>query len=1260
MRCPFELSDEDLTNLSPQNAVSFFRRLLWAEASVTGISQHLVSVPQCINMRDGGLDARIEDYVVPSRVDVIPKGLSGYQIKASDLDPTQCKKEICVKDDPNTLKPAVYRLMENGGTYVLILFASIADETQRDIRTDALIEEFKRLAFNDPKVRVYTSTHLVGFANRFPSVVLSLRPQFSKCLNHEGWGNRKDVREPVKFVVDDVRSDIIARIRESLRNRKGRCPILRMLGLSGLGKTRLVYEALSEPDLSYSTIYSEYDDFQGSEALYALESEDELSAIIVIDECDAFSHERLTKRFGAQSERLALITISADYTKTQGNQVVLDTLNEDGIKEILRNEHPELPKDAVNRIAQFSEGYPKIAMLLSENIDEFRNETPGDLLRINDKTLIHRMIAGPLDPSSQRIRDIKRVLTSFSLFTKVGWKGALNNEAKWVASKFGYSSESDWHTFAEIVHEQKVRRVLQGEHFLYVTPLPLAVNLFREWLETQGDYLNFEEFFRDAPQGMLPRFQDRIPYMGSTAIGLRAVKKLLGAEGPFADGRLLSTTSGAELFHKLTEAAPEAALERLKKTIGKWDKETMLNFKEGRQHILWSLEMIAVWIELFQDAANLLLALGEAETERVYSNNASGIFCSLFKFGPGPVANTEASPEVRIPVLRGAFESDSKERVLLALRASGKALSTGPYTRLVGPEFQGAKPTANLWRPKIYAELFNTCREVWSLVMNQVSSLDHEIRNEALNILLMSSRGLIAVTNLFDMVLEGLESLSKVNWIDNRRILKEVEEIIYYNKETFSEEHLKRLLSFRDSLIGTDFNGLLKRYVGMNMLEDRYDENSERPEKLETILNHLAIRSVESPSLLRPHIDWLSTHDAENGYQFGYALGTQDTGFKLLETLLEGARSISEPSAFFLGGYLKALFEADRERWEKVLEGILNDEKLAKLLAEITWRSGITKKAAEQILKAAKADSVPIEQFQLFIYGGVIKLVPEETFNEWAKFLLEETTGKGAAILLDMLLFYYGRGKERKPLPKELTLILLTHQAFFGGFERLKRRQSLEYHWKDVALALMKDHPDTVGTLRAILLDAFGNDNSVIWSNFSSSIEALNYIAQHDPTETWRVVFAYLTPKHDSRSFYIEQWLRGEEEFGKRRSGALWLFNSDEVWDWVNEDIEERAKTAAGFVPPFLFHSEDKPCFVRELLCRYGNRDDVKRVLSSNFWSESWSGPESLHYMKKIEELETFKSKESELKVIDWIDSFISELQKHLERARIQEELEGK
>ena len=446
----------------------------------------------------------------------------------------------------------------------------------------------------------------------------------------------------------------------------------------------------------------------------------------------------------------------------------------------------------------------------------------------------------------------------------------------------------------------------------------------------------------------------------------------------------------------------------------------------------------------------------------------------------------------------------------------------------------------------------------------------------------------------------------------------------------------------------------------MNLIEDRYDEDGEETGKIEKILNELALKAIEKPALLQPHVVWLCSHDAENGYKFGYALGKQDSKFEFLYTLLHEVQSVTEPSAFFLGGYLKSLFEVNTEHWEKVLDEVSNNDHLSNLLPELTWRSGITNRAAKRILDAAKAKRISIEELQIFTYGGVIRSIPEDTFIELAKFLISEESGKGAFVLLDMLLFYFGRGQDLKPIPRDLTLQLLTHHSFFEGFTKATRRQSIEYHWKDIALGLLKNHPDTHKELRCKLLEAFGNNDSVIKSNFSTTIEVLNAIAKTFPSETWRDTSQFLIATHDNRSFHITQWLRGERGFGDKRQGSLRFFISDEVWAWVDHDVEVRATMGAEFVPPFLFHSDDRSCYARELLCRYGDRDEVKSALVANFWTGGWSGPESAHYLKRIEEFEAFKADETENNVIDWIDSYIKSLRKQIERARIREELEGR
>src|SRR5919197_2444137 len=141
-------------------------------------------------------------------------------------------------------------------------------------------------------------------------------------------------------------------------------------------------------------------------------------------------------------------------------------------------------------------------------------------------------------------------------------------------------------------------------------------------------------------------FYEMFKYARESEIASRIVQELLGEGGPFRRSNYLQTELGARFFQALAEADPRAGLRCLQQTVGRWNKQQLLQFTTGRREVVWALEKIAMWRSLFADAARLLLALGEAENER-WSNNASGVVIALFFPGYGPVAPTEASPEER-------------------------------------------------------------------------------------------------------------------------------------------------------------------------------------------------------------------------------------------------------------------------------------------------------------------------------------------------------------------------------------------------------------------------------------------------------------------------------------------------------------------------------------------------------------------------------------------------------------------------------------
>ena len=187
---------------------------------------------------------------------------------------------------------------------------------------------------------------------------------------------------------------------------------------------------------------------------------------------------------------------------------------------------------------------------------------------------------------------------------------------KWLATYL----KVEWDDFRQVVAYQRRRGIIQGDFYRSVTPFMLRVHLLYDWWETYGFTKdNFDKFIADIPEAfrfdLIERFFDHIPYVYTTSHGRKFAEAILDQDGIYADGELLRSELGANFFIRLTEADPELALVCLQRTVGDWSKDDLLAFKTGRRQVVWALERIGIWRQLFVGAARLLLALGEAENE---------------------------------------------------------------------------------------------------------------------------------------------------------------------------------------------------------------------------------------------------------------------------------------------------------------------------------------------------------------------------------------------------------------------------------------------------------------------------------------------------------------------------------------------------------------------------------------------------------------------------------------------------------------------
>ena len=119
------------------------------------------------------------------------------------------------------------------------------------------------------------------------------------------------------------------------------------------------------------------------------------------------------------------------------------------------------------------------------------------------------------------------------------------------------------------------------------------------------------------------------------------------------------------------------------------------------------------------------------------------------------------------------------------------------------------------------------------------------------------------------------------------------------------------------------------------------------------------------------------------------------------------------------------------------------------------------------------------------------------------------------------------------------------------------------------------------------------------------------------PIETWNHIATCLGPPIDTRAFHIYQWLA---------EGPLALVPADAVWHWVEKDSEKRAWYVATFVPQ-VFPGTSGTASAREVLVRYGEREDVRRNLIANFSSGMWEGPQSRHLQARTRRNRTLEKR---------------------------------
>ncbi len=1260
----FSVKNEHLSQLKEYKAVDFFRKLLWAEARSLGIELSKIKVSSEVKIRDDGIDASVDDTQIPTGNGIIKTGITHYQIKSGKTTPN-IKDELFGKGNEankENLKKGIQDCFESesGGTYILVC-TGIDLEYKRYNEILAKIKGYlQQCGYNDPKVEVLSQNNLISFLQGFPSLAFSLNGNDKDSFqSHQSWAENDTMK--YKFVSGPDQKNLIARIRKKLRTNKEAVHI-RILGESGSGKSKLIHNATRVKDLSPLVIYCEASQFVGSDLLNnILRDDNHFSIILVVDECNSRDRTAIWDKLKNRGPRIKLITINNDFEEKASDLTpdIMPLLKEEQIQNILIQEH-QIPKVHAHRWTEFCSGLPGVAHMIGQNL---KSDQENLLAPLSTADFWERCVVGGDDLTNPDVVDRWVVLRYLALFKQFGFKGNVSDEFKAISDivKNAYPLITR-QRFRKIVLDLKKRGILKGDYTLHITPKVLHIKLWLEWWENYYDEdFNLTEFTQNFTTELRNWFYEMFKYAADSEDALKIVKQLLGPNGLFQSNDFLTHLS-SRFFLALTEADPESALECLKQTIGKCDKDMLIQFT-ARRNVVWALEKIAIWRNLFPDAARLLIALGEAENEKI-SNNASGVFAKLFSLGPGAVASTEAAPIERLPVLKEAFESGSKEQRKIALNACNKGLQSGHFSRMSGAEYQGLRKEPDFWYPKTRVEWLNAYRSLWQLLFEQLEHSPEDERRDAVRILLGHAGSLARMHNLGNIVVNTVKTISETGYASDKQIIEMITRILHHDDSYVENKGLpstirKSFEKLQEKLTGSDFHSLMQRYVGMDLLEDELLEQQDGVNPTQPHLEKLAKQSIENPGLLESELSWLVTTEAKNGNRFGYILGQKDEFLSLLPTLLNAQRNVREnASTYFLGGYFHAIFEKDLTQWEQQLDALCVDTTLNTIVPSLTHYSGLTDHAGNRILKLAENGIINIYDFELFKYKNSITNLSGSVFEAWIGFLLKNTDRSAIDIALKLFYNYYIPQKAKHNLPYDLTFCLLSHPELFKESDNYRYDTMTDFYWTETAKTFLSLHPRKALELVQLMLVPFGSDRT-LFDSFSQSCSYLTEATKKYPAEVWRYVSQYLDNRDNfSRSISLGNWLKeGDLSEKEKEVGAITLIPSENIFEWIDGDVENRAwYFAFEFAPKTLAIEKWRDSLTRDFIARYGDREDVRRNLISNYFTESFSGLPSLHYEERLEKLQTIKRTDDNENVVRWINEFVDTLEESVERAKIEEE----
>ena len=506
---------------------------------------------------------------------------------------------------------------------------------------------------------------------------------------------------------------------ELLRNQE--IKNLRILSISGVGKTRIVGEAFRTTQNVFYCTEPDKGINRGLE--YILTNVD--GGVIIIDNCPIDEYYRITKficRFQKPFRIISLYNVLTKNEEGKGTNVFFIDVedNQEVVDAIIKKERI-LNEEVTSRIKEYSDG---ISLMAIELIKAYKNIGQVQLLPEKKQWLDYL-----LDPSGQLDTNKRAVLNAIALFNPLGLTGNKQDEYEFVINHpeinhIHLPKATVEDCFSCTIHEFNQRRLLDMRaNSVNVRPRPLAEWLAEEWLqktpiETWEKIIAEIESAGQLGERLTEQMKNR--FMSLTSPEAQQLFDELNRR-PFHDEKIVLTKTGSQLVFSMSTVSQIAVAHNLFSLFNDKTTDYLQQNISGdiRRNIVWALEETCVVENAFEESCKLLGMLSHAENEQI-SNNATGVFLEKFRI---LLSGTQANLGKKRNVLQFLLDKGTDYYPLLA-KAIDSAFSTrSNYHMLTRTERKyDIKQETSICISEL-RQYWNFCKDTLIKVSNDANSL---------------------------------------------------------------------------------------------------------------------------------------------------------------------------------------------------------------------------------------------------------------------------------------------------------------------------------------------------------------------------------------------------------------------------------------------------------------------------------------------------------------------------------------------------------